>query len=231
MDITTASESRKYDGTPLTNPEATVNGLAADETIDVIPNGTVTYVGTEKNTYTIDWGETNPANYSITEYLGTLEVTPNDTPIRFTAGSGKKVYDGSALTNGNVTVTGLPDIFRYRAVTSGSQAKVGSSKNAVTSWQIYDSEGVNVTACFSNITVYEGTLTVEPLELAFDLSGASVNAYGDLQIPNPSITYMNGAHAGETVYGMRTRSLTAGYHFTLFTGDTVRLTVDRKSVV
>ena len=225
LDITTSSETKKYDGIPLTNPEATVNGLTADETIDVIPDGIVNYVGTETNTYTIDWGETNPANYTVTDYLGILEVTPNDTLIRFTAGSSKKVYDGSALTNEYITVTGLPDIFTYWATTTGSQEKVGSSKNTVSYYQILDPEGVNVTACFSNISVYNGTLTVEPLELAFDLSGATVNAYGDLNIPNPSLTYMNGAHEGEIIYGMRTRSLTAGYNFTLFTGETVRLTV------
>ena len=223
--VTTASASKKYDGTPLTSPEASISGLIPGEAAAVKADGTILYTGTAENTYTIDWGETDPSNYAVTEYLGILEVTPNDTPIRFTASSARKVYDGTSLENGNVAVSGLPDGFSFNARTSGSQTKVGSSENTVTSCQIFDSDGVNVTYCFSNISRVSGSLTVEPLELAFDLSGAWIDAYGNLIIPNPSLTYLNGSHQGENVYAMRARSLTAGYNFILFTGDTVHLSV------
>ena len=78
LTISTGSASKVYDGEPLTCQTVDVQGLAAYDvgTVTVTANGTITDVGTAVNTYTIDWGTANSANYTITsENLGTLEVT------------------------------------------------------------------------------------------------------------------------------------------------------------
>ena len=98
LTIKTPSAKKAYDGTPLTAGPATVTGLADGESITVTPNGTITDVGTADNTYDIDWGEVNKDNYTITNDLGTLEVTANTDEITFTAPSSSKTYDGTALT-------------------------------------------------------------------------------------------------------------------------------------
>ena len=159
--ISTPSAEKPYDGTPLLGGEATVTGLVNGETITVFTD-TLTNVGSVPNTYEIDWGGTDPDNYTITEDIGTLEVTENDTPITFTAGSGKKPYDGTPLTVDTVTVSGLPEGFTYSAQTSGSRTIVGTGDNFIDTWSILDAEGEDVTVFFTGITKENGTLEVTP---------------------------------------------------------------------
>lgn len=159
--ITTGSASRQYDGTALTNAEASIKGLVSDETATVTATGSVTNIGSKKNTYTIDWGETNKDNYTVTENIGTLKVTKNNDAITFTANDASKPYDGTALTADGVTAVGLPASCTFTATASGSQTDAGRSSSSVTSYSIQDAEGNDVTSNFTNIFTTDGTLTVE----------------------------------------------------------------------
>ncbi len=225
LTVVTVSASKAYDGKPLTAEGGSLIGLEKGETASVKATGSITAVDKAPNTYEIEWGSAKRGNYTLIEQPGTLEVTVNDTPIRFTASSARKVYDGTPLTGRDVTAAGLPEGLSFRAGTSGSQTKAGTGVNSVAFRRITDADGNDVTAFFSDITDISGSLTVEPLELAYDLSGASVDIFGNLQIPHPTITYLNGPHAGETTVARRTRGQSAGFVFSLFTGDTVHLTV------
>ena len=173
--VTTGSASKLYDGTPLTSSEAFVSGIvdADKDAVKVTATGSITEIGTTENTYTIDWGTAKSSNYTLSETLGTLEVTKNDTEITFTAPSDSKTYDGSPLQAGEVTVTGLPDGFSYSAAASGSQTDAGSSETAVDSYKILNADGKDVTAGFSNITTVKGTLTVDPAEITIETESAS----------------------------------------------------------
>ncbi|MGI6687052.1 MAG: DUF7507 domain-containing protein [Christensenellales bacterium] len=74
--ITTGSDSKPYDGTPLTKDEASIDGLVAGESVTLTATGSQTEVGSSTNTYTIDWGTTKATNYTVvTENLGTLTIT------------------------------------------------------------------------------------------------------------------------------------------------------------
>ncbi|MBR2824610.1 MAG: FecR domain-containing protein, partial [Clostridia bacterium] len=138
VQVTTESASKSYDGTPLTSAGASITGLAAGETASVKATGSQTEKGSSANTYSIDWGTTNKDNYSVTENLGILEVTVNDTPVVLTAASASKTYDGTALTDDTVTAEGLPAGFTVSAVVSGSQTDAGSSANTIVSYTILD---------------------------------------------------------------------------------------------
>ena len=185
--ITTGSASKTYDGTPLTNSEASISGLVAGETATVTATGTITEVGTTVNTYTIDWGTASPSNYTVSESLGTLRVTPAaPTPygaVTLTAASASKTYDGTALTADSFTVEGLPSDsalnaeglpsgFTVSATVSGSQTDVGSSANTITSYTIYDASGNDVTDQFPEVTLLSGTLTVNPAEVTITTGSA-----------------------------------------------------------
>ena len=76
--LTSASDSKEYDGTPLTKPEVKVTGSFVDgEVTDIKATGTITDVGTVTNTITFAKGEKfKDSNYAITKTEGTLEVTP-----------------------------------------------------------------------------------------------------------------------------------------------------------
>ncbi|MER2025891.1 MAG: FecR domain-containing protein, partial [Lachnospiraceae bacterium] len=174
--VTTGSAEKAYDGTPLTNPEASISGLVNGETATVTATGTITEVGSTENTYTVDWGTASPSNYTVSESLGTLRVTAAPAPapapydaVTLTAASAEKTYDGTALTADSFTSEGLPSGFTVSATVSGSQTDAGSSDNTITSYTIYDADGSDVTDQFPEVTLQSGTLTVNPFPVEFDL--------------------------------------------------------------
>ena len=74
--VTTGSATKEYDGTPLTQSEASIEGIVPGERADVIAKGSQTDVGYCTNTYEIVWISANGTNYKVTtENLGTLTVT------------------------------------------------------------------------------------------------------------------------------------------------------------
>ena len=222
--VTTGSASKVYDGTPLTNAEAYITGLAAGETATVTAAGSQTDVGTSLNTYTISWGSASAGNYTIMENLGTLTVTSASTSgdtVTLTADSASKVYDGTPLQAAGVTASGLPGGYTVEATVSGSQTAAGTSANTIVSYIIRNSAGENVTGQFTNVITQPGTLTVEALQLNCDLGGKTMTYNGYPIVPEVSITYANGDHAGEAASVTGTQN---GYQVELFTGDQAVLT-------
>ena len=166
--ITTGSAAREYDGSPLTNSEASISGLVDGETAAVTASGSITDVGSAENTYSISWDSANSSNYSVSESLGTLQVTENTSAVTLTAASAEKTYNGTALTDSSFSAEGLPSGFTVSADVSGSRTDAGSSGNSIESYTIYNADGADVTDYFSNITTQSGILTVNPFPVEFD---------------------------------------------------------------
>lgn len=75
LSITTDSDTKVYDGTPLT-ARGSIEGLVADETVEFKVTGSQTLVGWSKNTYELKWnGSAKESNYTVKEALGKLEVS------------------------------------------------------------------------------------------------------------------------------------------------------------
>ena len=112
--LTSASDSKVYDGTALTKPEVTVSGdgFAKDEGATYNVTGSQTDVGTSDNTFTYTLNEgTKADNYTITKTEGKLEVTPNTDKVVVTI-TGKTTtvtYDGKEH-----------DVFGYDATPSNA---------------------------------------------------------------------------------------------------------------
>ena len=160
--IATGSVSREYDGTPLTCEEVTLTGFPSGKAPVVTATGTITDVGSAANTYEIDWGSLNPSDYTVTENLGTLEVTPNRSEIVITSGSSSSTYfPNYTLTDNTCTVTGLPEGFSVEAEITGEQHNGGSSENTIAGYIIYNQDKEDKTEYFPNVTLVPGTLTVE----------------------------------------------------------------------
>ena len=84
----------------------------------------------------------------------TYRITP--APLTVTTGSDSKIYDGSELTNSELSIEGLQGEDRVTAATTGSQTEVGSSENTYRiTWG--DVDAVNYV-----IDEHLGTLTVTP---------------------------------------------------------------------
>ena len=73
--VTTNTDSKVYDGNPLT-AGGTVNNLVDDETVNLTMTGSQTDVGTSDNTYELDWtGSAKESNYKHgKDSIGTLTV-------------------------------------------------------------------------------------------------------------------------------------------------------------
>lgn len=91
-------------------------------------------------------------------YAGSVErayrIAP--APLTVTTGSDSKIYDGSELVNGKLTIEGLQGEDRVTAATTGSQTEVGSSENT------YRITWGDVDAANYVIDEHLGTLTVTP---------------------------------------------------------------------
>ena len=100
--LTSASDKKVYDGTPLTKGEVTAStgeneGFVKDQGATYNVTGSQTDVGESDNAfeYTLNNG-TNPDNYDITTEFGTLEVTPvtDRVTVKIKGKTDSVMYDG-----------------------------------------------------------------------------------------------------------------------------------------
>ena len=158
--LTSASDEKVYDGTPLTKPEVTVggDGFVTGEATNIKATGSVTNVEKSPATNTITYtpgANFKEGNYNIEYKPGTLTITKRD--VTLTSASASKPYDGTPLTKDTVTVGG-DDFANGEGATynvTGSQTKVGKSDNEFT----YELNA-NTKASNYNITMYKGELVI-----------------------------------------------------------------------
>ena len=158
--LTSASASKVYDGTALTKPEVTVtgDGFVTGEVADIKATGTITDFGEVTNTITYNEGANFKAdNYEITTTEGKLTITKRS--VTLTSASDSKVYDGTALTKPEVTVTGSfvdGEVTDIKA--TGTITDVGTVTNTITF-----AKGEKFKDSNYAITKTEGTLEVTPI--------------------------------------------------------------------
>ena len=208
LKITTASDTKAYDGTPLKNKNSEISGLKGKDTITVTTTGSQTDVGSSKNEYTIEWGNSKKGNYNVESILGTLKVTPNEKEVELKADSAEKTYDGTALANSKVTWTGLPKGYKVEASTSGSQKDVGTAENIVVDgFIIRDSSGKDVTGYFTNVKKVNGTLRVTPKKVVLT-SESSTKEYDGTALEKPTVSGQSGFVPGEVSKVVATGTIT-----------------------
>ena len=158
----------KYDGTEKTVTGYTVtnisNKLYTEK--DFTFNGTAEVKGTDAGTYDMalkasDFTNTNANFAKVTFVIEDGQLVIEKRKVTLTSGSGEKVYDGNALTNGEVTVSGDGFVKGQGAAydVTGSQTVVGESDNTFTYTLNKGTKADNYT-----ITKAEGTLTVTAAE-------------------------------------------------------------------
>ena len=205
LTVTANSASKTYDAAALTADGFTFTPgvLLSGDTLTAAVAGSQTDVGSCANKVTgyqvLRGGTDITGNYTFAPSAdGTLTV--NKRPVTLTSGSWTREYNGTALTNSDMAISG--DGFTpgqgVDPTFTGSQLKVGSSANTFT----YTAKpGTNLANY--QITKTEGLLTVNPVSTPLTVTAAS---------------------AGKVYDGT---PLTAGYTCTgaLVTGDTLAVTV------
>ena len=162
VELTANSDTKTYNG----NEQTVKPGYTCSEknvTFDNIaePSGKGTDAGEYPVTFakgTVGKVDTSK-KYIVTEANpGTLTI--NKRSVTLTSGSGEKVYDGNALTNGEVTVSGdgFADGEGAEYNVTGTQTNVGSSDNKFTYTLKKGTKADNY-----DIKTENGTLTVTPV--------------------------------------------------------------------
>ena len=200
--LTSASDSKVYDGTPLTNGNVTVggkDGFAKGEGATYNVTGTQTKVGEGKNTftYTLNKG-TNADNYAITTTEGKLTVTKRgdsekeDEKVIITANDNAATYDGEAhgaKDSDPYTCVNLAEGDRIESVEiSGSEVNAGeyTGKLVPSNAKIINAAGEDVTGSYE-IEYKPGTLTIN--KRAVTLTSASDSkVYDGTPLTNGNVT-------------------------------------------
>ncbi|MBQ6214025.1 MAG: InlB B-repeat-containing protein [Oscillospiraceae bacterium] len=228
----TGSDSLVYNGAEqkleLSASDAT--GVVSGETLGF--QRTPTVKGTNVGIYDeVDYGtwyvtkandDDSTGNYTI-EVTGTLTITKS--PLKITADSASKEYDGTALTDDGWNDTapeGLKGTDAIESVTvSGTITEVGTKAN-VASGAVVKNGNTDVTANY-DITYVDGTLTVTASSKALVITSST-----------KSWTYDGETHTDEvytvTYDGAAATADATGKVFTLSTGDKVTITATAAGV-
>ena len=191
LTITSGSDKKEYNGTPLTSSEIKVtgDGFVDGEGASYTFTGSQLDVGSSDNFFDYELNaNTKAKNYEITKEYGDLTVTAVSTQIVITANSGEKIYDGSALINGGYTFTSgiLVDGDVLTAVVEGSQLNAGSSANVVKSYRVMRGE-TDVTANYRFAESVDGKLTVTARKVVMT-SADDEKVYDGTPLTNDEIT-------------------------------------------
>lgn len=198
--LTSASDSKVYDGTALTKPEVTVSGdgFAKDEGATYNVTGTQTNVGESKNTfsYTLNEG-TKADNYTIEKTEGTLKVTPVTDKVTVTiTGLNKTVtYDGEEhsvfgydATPSNKLYNPKEDMqfegFDEDMTAKGTDA--GTHTMGLTADQFHNKDNGN----FTNVTFVvekDGYVKINPRPVTLT-SGSAERVYNGKPLMNETVT-------------------------------------------
>ena len=171
VSLTSANAEKVYDGKPLTNDTVTVTsklGFAENEGATYNFKGTITNVGSTKNTFTYTLNEgTLASNYEIETHEGTLEVTPVTDKVTVKI-SGKKAtvtYDGKSHVVEGYDVNEISNplynasSIRFTGVAKAEGTEVNTYQMHLTSDQFS-----NTSKNFTDVkfVVTDGSLTIAP---------------------------------------------------------------------
>ncbi|MBQ9744640.1 MAG: transglutaminase domain-containing protein [Clostridia bacterium] len=198
--ITSADDTKEYDGTPLTNSTHTAseNAMVLDHTYTVSVVGTGTNAGLYENTivessFRVVDGQGNDVtyNYAPSYVLGTLEITP--IPIKITTGSAHKLYDGTPLTCDEHSITSEKTLLAghtYTVTVNGTMTRSGHSPNTVDtlSLSITDAQGHNMNMNY-DVTFEFGDLFVVPYAVIKVETGSAEKEYDGEPLTNDQATW------------------------------------------
>jgi hypothetical protein len=210
--LTSATASKTYDGTALTNTNVTVggDGFVTGEGATYNVTGTQTLPGNSKNTfgYTLKTG-TTAGNYEITKTEGTLTVTDRTDEegddkkyeITVTANSDVVTYDGteksvSGFVQTTFTFNGVTyTVSGLTATAKGTDA--GSYTAKVTGTAVVkDSKNNDLTKQFI-VSTSNGTLTINKRNVTLTSATASKTYDGNALTDNTVTTSGDGFATGE----------------------------------
>ena len=225
--LTSATASKVYDGTPLTNSEITVggDGFANGEGATYEVTGTQTTAGTSDNTfnYILNAG-TNADNYEISKHEGKLIVTAtkDEVVVTITEQSGSFLYNGTEHTVAGYTVTNISNPLYHEAdFTFTGNAEVKATDAGTYNMELKEADFHNRNASFEKVkfVIVDGNLTIEKRKVTLASANASKVYDGEaLTAQTVTVTAGDGFAEGEgatyKVTGSQTKVGTSENTFT-----------------
>ena len=192
--LTSASDSKKYDGNALTNDTVTVSGdgFADGEGAMYDVTGSQTVVGSSANTftYTLNKG-TKADNYTITKAEGTLTVTAAETEVVVTI-TGKTdtvKYDGGKHSVEGYTVSINNSLYKETDFTFNGSKKAEGTNAGTYPMDLTADQFANTNGNFTNVTfnVTDGWLKIDPRPVTLT-SGSAERVYNGEALTNETVT-------------------------------------------
>ena len=215
--LTSASDSKTYDGTPLTNDGVTAEGFVEGEGVTTHVNGSQTDAGSSKNTFAETAYEANAGtdlnNYKITTEEGTLTVNPVETEVKvkITGHQNAVTYDGTEHTVTGYDVTEISNtLYTANDFTFSGKAEAAGTDAATYPMGLKTSQFENKNANFTNVTfeVVDGSLTINPRNVTLTTATDS-KFYDKKPLTNDTVTvggdkFVEGEGATYDVTGSQT---------------------------
>ena len=222
--LTSGSDSKTYDGTPLTKHEVKEDGFVKDDGATYDFTGSQTNVGTSDNTFTYNLKDgTLASNYIITTEAGKLTVNPVTDKVTVTIKehSAEHVYDGTEKTVTGYDVKSISnkhytkDDFTFSGTAEAKGTNVGEYPMNVQS-----SDFTNNSHNFTNVTfiIEDGSLKITPKSIV-------PSETNGMEVTGPADTKYNGDEQKLTpVVKDQGKVLTENVDYKLsYTGDTTNV--------
>jgi len=174
--LTSGSDSKTYDGTPLVKHDVTVSEdeFADGEGATYSYTGTQTDAGSSENTFTYALNEgTLASNYEITTVNGTLtvEAVKTEVKVEIAGHTDTVTYDGQVHSVSGYDVTNISNKLYSDTAISFTGTAVVSRIVAGTSYMgLTAAQFSNTSANFTNVTfvVHDGWLKIDPKSIIPD---------------------------------------------------------------
>ena len=193
--LTSASDSKVYDGTPLTKKEVTVggDGFAKDEGVTYTFKGSQTNAGSSKNMFTYAWNEgTNKDNYTIYQIEGDLVVTPIDgIKVTITGHKDTQTYDGKPHKVEGYDVKPDNPLFTEKDIEFNGEAEATGTDVRIDPYQmgLKPEQFTNTSNNFTNVefVVEDGQIVITPRAVTLTSETAG-KTYDGTPLTRPNVT-------------------------------------------
>ena len=217
LTITSGSDSKYYDGTPLTNDKITVtgDGFVNGEGATYKVTGSQTEVGSSKNTFDVIFKDnTKATNYVVEKKLGDLTVNRRPMPpvnppimdeiiVEITGNSDSVVYDGTEHSVKDYTVKISDPRYTEADFTFTGKAEASGVNAGTYEMGLKAEQFKNTNARFTNVKFVikaDGVLTITPKDLT--ITAGSKTEYGPTPVTCGEWT-VSGLAAGDKVESVK----------------------------
>ena len=213
--LTSATDSKTYDGKPLTNDNVAVGGDGFAEGEGAVYNvtGSQTEAGFSNNTFSYELKDnTKPDNYNITPFEGILTVSSSEDEVvvTITGNKGTQKYDGTEKTVKGYTVSITSPLYKESDFTFDGTALVKGTNADTYMMGLSEENFTNTNKNFAKVTfhVIDGSLVIEKRNLVLT-SASAQKVYNGTELTAKDVTvsgdgFVKGEGASYDVTGTQT---------------------------